>query len=62
MILGDASIYKKHIQASIKFEQGYKQTEFLIHLFELFKTYCFMTEPGKRITLHGVRKGLVKSL
>jgi len=62
MILGDASISKRHSQASIKFEQGYKQTEFLLHLFELFKGYCFMSKPGKRISLNGVRKGLLKSL
>jgi len=62
MILGDASISKRHNQASIKFEQGYKQTEFLIHLFELFKNYCFMTEPGKRFNLNGERKDLLKSL
>jgi len=31
MILGDGSMYKKKIDALIKFEQGYKQTEFLIH-------------------------------
>jgi LAGLIDADG DNA endonuclease family len=62
MILGDGSMYKKKIDALIKFEQGYKQTEFLIHLFELFKGYCFMIEPGKRIELRGDRKGLLKSL
>lgn len=62
MILGDACMYKTSQQALIKFEQGYQQEEFLFHLFDLFKTYCFMTEPGKRLTIYGPRKGLTKSL
>lgn len=48
IILGDASIYKVSNQAYIKFEQGYKQKAFLQHLFDNFKTYCFMNTPGKR--------------
>jgi len=61
MILSDACMYKKSNHALIKFEQGYIQEEFLIHLFSLFKSYCFMDEPGKRIDLYGERKGLIKS-
>jgi hypothetical protein len=53
---------KKSKHALIKFEQGYLQEEFLLHLFNIFKLYCFMIEPGKRITLRGSRKGLTKSL
>lgn len=48
MILGDASIYKISTQAYIKFEQGYKQQAFLENLFDNFKKYCFMDQPGKR--------------
>jgi hypothetical protein len=54
-------MYKVSKEALIKFEQGYKQEEFLRHLFDIFKLYCFMEEPGIRITLHGERKGLTKS-
>lgn len=61
MILSDACMYKKSNHALIKFEQGYIQEEFLIQLFSLFKSYCFMVEPGKRIDLYGERKGLIKS-
>lgn len=62
MVLSDATMYKKSKEALIKFEQGYLQEAFLLHLFETFKDYCWMIEPGKRITLTGPRKGLVKSL
>lgn len=61
MILSDACMYKVSNHALIKFEQGYLQEEFLFHLFSLFKEYCFMIEPGKRIQLSGDRKGLIKS-
>jgi hypothetical protein len=61
MILGDACMYHVTKQALIKFEQGYLQQEFLYHLFDLFKLYCFMAEPGKRLNLSGPRKGLIKS-
>ena len=61
MILGDACMYKISTHALIKFEQGYLQKEFLFHLFSFFKNYCFMIEPGNRITLNGPRKGLTKS-
>jgi len=62
MILSDACMYKKSNHALIKFEQGYLQEEFLLHLFSIFKLYCFMIEPGKRFNLRGPRKGLIKSL
>ena len=61
MVLSDACMYKLSKHALIKFEQGYLQEEFLFHLFDLFKGYCFMIEPGKRIELHGDRKRLIKS-
>lgn len=61
MILSDACMYKKSHHALIKFEQGYLQEAFLRHLFLMFKNYCFMIEPGKRLTLYGDRKGLIKS-
>jgi LAGLIDADG DNA endonuclease family len=61
MILSDACMYKISNHALIKFEQGYIQEEFLFHLFFLFKDYCFMIEPGKRIQLYGDRKSLIKS-
>src|ERR1700674_4894642 len=61
MILSDACMYKISKHALIKFEQGYIQEEFLFHLFFIFKNYCFMIEPGKRIQLYGERKGLIKS-
>lgn len=61
MILGDGSLFKKSHHSGIKFEQGYKQKEFLYHLFDLFSLYTFMDVPGQRIDLHSKRKGLVKS-
>uniref|UniRef100_UPI0023F279E7 LAGLIDADG homing endonuclease n=1 Tax=Cyathus jiayuguanensis TaxID=380660 RepID=UPI0023F279E7 len=61
MILSDACMYKTSKHPLIKFEQGYLQKEFLFYLFFIFKPYCFMLEPGNRITLHGNRKGLIKS-
>ena len=61
MLLSDACMYKVSNHALIKFEQGYLQEEFLFHLFSLFKEYCFMIEPGKRIQLSGKREGLIKS-
>ncbi len=62
MILSDACMYKVSNHSLIKFEQGYLQEKFLLHLFYKFKNYCFMEEPGKRISLHEPRKGLTKSL
>lgn len=61
MLLSDACMYKISKHPLIKFEQGYLQEEFLFHLFFIFKSYCFMLEPGKRNTLDGIRKGLTKS-
>nr|AWA82140.1 hypothetical protein [Cantharellus cibarius]AWA82172.1 hypothetical protein [Cantharellus cibarius] len=62
MLLGDATMYKVSRNALIKFEQGYRQESFIDHLFNLFKDYTFMLEPGKRIELHHpIRKGEVKS-
>lgn len=61
MVLGDASMYKVSTHALLKFEQGYAQLAFVLHLFDLFKVYCFMMEPGLRKTLSGPRKGLPKS-
>ena len=61
MILGDASIYRKNREAFIKFEQGYSQKDFLFHLFDVFKIYCFMDEPGKRIDINIDKKGQIKS-
>lgn len=48
MILGDATMAKVSKDAYIKFEQGYKQKDFLYHLFGLFKEYSFMQEPRVR--------------
>jgi hypothetical protein len=62
MVLSDACMYKVSTHALIKFEQGYLQEEFLLHLFEIFKLYCFMEAPGRRIELRGPRQGLTKSL
>ena len=61
IILGDATMSKAHREAHIKFEQRYKQKEFLDHLFQLFKGYCFMESPQKRLELRGERAGQVKS-
>jgi len=51
MVLSDASMYRVSKEAFIKFEQGYLQEQFLYHLFDVFKTYCFMDSPGKRFEL-----------
>lgn len=51
MILGDATMYKVSREAYIKFEQGYKQKDFLDTLFTIFSRYTFMKEPGKRSRL-----------
>lgn len=61
MVLSDGSISKKSNNAVIKFEQGYNQKDFLYHLFDIYKDYCFMTNPGERLELRGDRKGLIKS-
>jgi len=62
MLLGDAAMYRVSKNALIKFEQGYLQKSFIYHLFDLFKDYTFMLEPGKRIDLHHpLRQNEVKS-
>lgn len=51
-------------RALVKFEQGGRspdQKEFLFHLFQECKEYCFMTEPGIRKHIHGPKQGEVKS-
>ena len=50
MILGDATLYRTSREAHIKFEQGYKQKNFVYHLFDQFQTYCFMESPGIRFS------------
>lgn len=42
MVLGDGSLLRSSKESGIKFEQGYKQKEFLYHLFDLFSKYAFM--------------------
>lgn len=60
MVLGDASIQKRGKHAHIKFEQGKKQKEFLEHLFDVFKNYCFMMQPGERHYI--MEKGLFSDI
>lgn len=48
IVLSDATIYYISKEALIKFEQGVNQKEFLYHLFDRCKIYCFIIEPGKR--------------
>ena len=61
MVLGDATMAKPYKTAHIKFEQGYKQKDFVFHLFQLFSKYCFMEQPGDREEKKGARKGQIKS-
>jgi hypothetical protein len=62
MIISDATMYRVSKEAYIKFEQGYAQKALIDHLFNLFATYCFMTDPGIRMDISkGPRSGLVKS-
>lgn len=61
MILGDASLSKQGVSAHVKFEQGYQQKEFVLHLFSLFKRYCFAEQVSERLVLRGVRAGMIKS-
>lgn len=49
MVLGDATMYHVSREAYIKFEQGINQKPFLDHLFDVFRDYCFMVEPQKRL-------------
>ena len=53
MILGDGTMYRVSREAYIKFEQGYKQKDFLDALFTVFRGYTFMKEPGIRFHLSG---------
>lgn len=62
MVLGDAHVCKISKQAYVKFEQGYKQKDFLNYLFTIFKKYVFMKKPGIRIHLNGKNCGKIKSL
>ena len=48
IVLGDATIRKVSRHAVIKFEQGYRQKEFVESLFQTFHTYTFMEQPGIR--------------
>ena len=57
MILSDATMYRISHEALIKFEQGVNQKDFLFHLFQECKEYCFMTEPGIRYNIHESTKG-----
>jgi hypothetical protein len=61
MILGDASVYKVSSEAYLKFEQGYKQKQFIDHLFHTFKNYCFMENPKARLQIRGDKEGELKS-
>jgi len=64
MVLSDATMYRVSHEALVKFEQGGRspdQKEFLFHLFQECKEYCFMTEPGIRKHIHGTKQGEVKS-
>lgn len=63
MILSDATMYHVSREALLKFEQGYKQKEFLFHLFDVFSPYCFMQKPGIRFLTKQslVTNGTVKS-
>lgn len=61
MVLSDATMYRVSHEALVKFEQGADQKEFLFHLFQECKEYCFMTEPGIRKHIHGPKQGEVKS-
>lgn len=61
MLLGDASLSKRAVSAHVKFEQGYKQKEFVFHLFSLFQQYCFAEKVSERLFLRGPRAGKIKS-
>lgn len=48
MVLGDATMRKVSRHAVMKFEQGYRQKEFVDSLFHTFRMYTFMEQPGIR--------------
>ena len=60
-MLGDATMRVKGNKCSIKFEQGYKNVDYLYHLFDISRRYVFSEKPGARYELRGERKGKVKS-
>ena len=60
-MLGDATLRVKGNKCSIKFQQGYKNRDYLYHLFDISRKYVFSKEPGKRMELRGERVGKVKS-
>lgn len=62
MILGDATMYRVSREAYIKFEQGYKQKDFLDTLFAIFNRYTFMRKPGIRSYLSGLATSQPKGL
>ena len=47
-MLGDATLREKGDKCSIKLEQGYKNKDYLYHLFNISRKYVFSEEPGKR--------------
>lgn len=61
IILSDASMYRVSRDAYLKFEQGAHQKEFLLHLFDICKEYCFMTKPSPRYHVSYEKQGQVKS-
>jgi len=50
MILSDGGLSKTSNDARMKIEQGYKQEEYVNHLFMLFKDYCFT--PSGSTSIH----------
>lgn len=61
MVLSDAGLTWTSVHAHMKIEQGYQQVDFVNHLFDLFKEYCFAIAPQAYVPSKGVRKGLPKS-
>lgn len=61
MVLSDAGLAWTSNEAHMKIEQGYIQKDFVFHLFDLFKNYCFTICPQAYVPNKGVRAGLVKS-
>lgn len=61
MVLSDAGLAWTSKDAHMKIEQGYLQKDFVYHLFDLFKDYCFAVSPQAYFAKHGPRVGLVKS-
>lgn len=61
MVLSDASLSWTSKEAHMKIEQGHQQQAFVIHLFNLFKDYCFAVSPQAYIAKTGPRAGMVKS-